>query len=102
MTAELKSCPFCGRAPEKTENGEYCPDYRAGVTCGCGASVFQQYQSDGIEVWNTRAEPAEAERDALRARVAELSALLGRAVNGPWLGSDLDSARAALSRENGE
>jgi hypothetical protein len=69
MTApELKPCPFCGRAPRMTDNGEYCPDYEAGVICDCGACVFDQYRSFGVATWNARTDISQA---AIAAALAE-------------------------------
>ena len=62
--SELKPCPFCGSADIRTEPGinlNYCDK--------CSAEA-------NIEHWNTR--PIE---DALRARIAELEALVDELVN---------------------
>jgi hypothetical protein len=71
---DLKPCPFCGKPAELTENEYSAPM----VACEwCLARACSHSESLAIDKWNrrpgedalrARAEAAEAERDALRAR----------------------------------
>ena len=71
---DLKPCPFCGKPAELTENEYSAPM----IACEwCLARTCSHSESLAIDKWNrrpgedalrARAEAAEAERDALRAR----------------------------------
>lgn len=71
---ELKPCPFCGEIPTKIEATRSRP---AEVLCAnMAANCIASRASGYIEQWNTR--PIE---DGLRARVAELEAVLKAAID---------------------
>lgn len=65
--AELKPCPFCGRAPTVDD----CGDHRYFVRCKCGIAQDKLYaqKCDAIRRWNTRkttlaaAQPTQLEID---------------------------------------
>lgn len=88
MSEELKPCPYCLEDSEEWGGIEVCVDRgSAYVECGrCGASGpvnrNDPTRDAAIAAWNRRAQSPkeiEDERDALRARVAELEAELAAA-----------------------
>ena len=72
MNEELRPCPFCGAMPD---NERGVVRYDPGVICHTKGCLLE-CRWFPIDDWNTR--PIE---DALRARIAELEALVDELVN---------------------
>jgi Lar family restriction alleviation protein len=71
-TATLLPCPFCGKEPvflATSEDDSFVRYYE--VRCDhCGIEVSEEYKSETIERWNTRADPPVLTDEAARAPYA--------------------------------